>query len=123
MFARPHAILAALALGPILAVANNPTVTVTVTAPGPTVTAADQCNTGNLMCCQSTQSVCSHPLNRSVFQSLFSRGFFIQVSNDSTGLVGILLALLGIVVSGDGLIGATCSPITVSPYISSSEVL
>ena len=36
---------------------GEPTVTVTVTAPGTTVTAASQCSTGDLQCCESTISV------------------------------------------------------------------
>ncbi|KLO14556.1 fungal hydrophobin [Schizopora paradoxa] len=51
-----------------------------------------QCNVGSEQCCSSTQTA----------------------SEASTGLLGGLLSLLGIVV-GDitGLVGVTCSPITV----------
>ncbi|OCH93160.1 fungal hydrophobin [Obba rivulosa] len=66
-----------------------PTVTVTVTAPGPTVTAASQCSTGDLQCCEQVESADS--------------------------LAGsLLLGLLGIILKDVTLlIGATCSPITV----------
>ncbi|EIW85893.1 fungal hydrophobin [Coniophora puteana RWD-64-598 SS2] len=65
------------------------TTTVTVTAPATTVTAASQCNTGDIQCCNSTSSA----------------------SDPATSL---LLGLLGIVVQGvDVLVGIDCSPISV----------
>ncbi|KAF9483031.1 fungal hydrophobin [Pholiota conissans] len=78
MFARASSVFV-LAL-PVLAVANV------------LPRQSNQCNTGSLQCCQSTQSAASA----------------------STGLLSGLLSLLGVVV-GDltGKIGVTCSPISV----------
>ncbi|KAI5121526.1 hypothetical protein M0805_002586 [Coniferiporia weirii] len=87
---------AALAL-PLLAVATptiperrggGGTTTITVTAT-PTATTVSQCNTGNLQCCQSTES-------------------------SSDPVTSLLLGLLGIVLEGINVpIGVTCSPISV----------
>lgn len=64
--------------------------TVTVTAPPTTTTApASQCNTGSLQCCNSVQSA-------------------------SSGAVGLLLGLLGVVLQDlTVLVGITCSPLSV----------
>ncbi|OCH84029.1 fungal hydrophobin [Obba rivulosa] len=97
LFARAHIFLLYILSLTLLAVATpwgaggggEPTVTVTVTAPATTVTAASQCSTGDLKCCDSTVS-------------------------STSGLGGLLLGLLGIVVEGvEGLLGVACSPITV----------
>ncbi|KAF5347800.1 hypothetical protein D9756_010272 [Leucocoprinus leucothites] len=66
------------------------TTTVTVSAPPTTTTApASQCNTGSLQCCNSVQSA-------------------------SSGAVGLLLGLLGVVLSDlTVLVGLTCSPLSV----------
>ncbi|KJA22758.1 hypothetical protein HYPSUDRAFT_40550 [Hypholoma sublateritium FD-334 SS-4] len=57
----------------------------------PTSGPSNQCNTGSLQCCQSTQSA----------------------SSPST-LLSIIFGLLGVVVDGlTGQVGVTCSPITV----------
>ncbi|KJA22759.1 hypothetical protein HYPSUDRAFT_185826 [Hypholoma sublateritium FD-334 SS-4] len=53
---------------------------------------SNQCNTGSLQCCESTQ----------------------DASTANTGLLGVLLSLLGINVGSiTGQVGVTCSPITV----------
>ncbi|EGO01039.1 hypothetical protein SERLA73DRAFT_179079 [Serpula lacrymans var. lacrymans S7.3] len=72
------------------------TVTVTATAPGSTVTTVSQCNTGDLQCCNSVESA-------------------------SSSGVADLLGLLGIVL-GDitGLVGITCSPLSIIGLGSSS---
>ncbi|EMD31832.1 hypothetical protein CERSUDRAFT_88700 [Gelatoporia subvermispora B] len=99
MFARPYLFFVYVLSFTLLAVANpwgapptttsTPTVTVTVTAPASTVTAASQCSTGSVQCCESTESA-------------------------NSGLGGLLLGLLGIVVEGvDVLLGVNCSPISV----------
>ncbi|EMD36640.1 hydrophobin [Gelatoporia subvermispora B] len=69
---------------------STPTKTITVTAPGPTVTEpASQCSTGPIQCCDST-----------------------EMASSANGAA--LLGLLGVVVQGiDALIGVNCSPITV----------
>ncbi|KAI0071608.1 fungal hydrophobin [Panus rudis PR-1116 ss-1] len=66
------------------------TKTITVTAPGPTVTIpADQCTTGPVQCCQS-----------------------METAGSKAG--SLVLGLLGIVVEGlDVLLGLSCSPISV----------
>ncbi|KAF8905915.1 fungal hydrophobin-domain-containing protein [Mucidula mucida] len=75
---------------PLDARGGQPTVTVTVTAPGTTSTIpAGSCNTGPIQCCNSVQSASSDP-------------------------VSLLLGLLGIVLSSLNVdVGLTCSPITV----------
>ncbi|EMD36431.1 hypothetical protein CERSUDRAFT_115442 [Gelatoporia subvermispora B] len=93
MFSRVPAFLFFVLSLALLAVASPwgaPTVTVTVTAPGPTETAASVCSTGSAQCCESVQSATSE------------------------GIVATLLGLLDIV-AGDitGQVGLTCSPITV----------
>ncbi|CAL1710925.1 unnamed protein product [Somion occarium] len=67
-----------------------PTQTITVTAPGPTVTESPgQCNTGPIQCCNSVQAASSNPISA-------------------------LLGLLGIVVTDlTALVGLGCSPISV----------
>ena len=57
-----------------------------------------QCNTGDLLCCQSTQNTAPAP----------------------SSFLGGLLSLLGVVVQAVDLpIGVTCSPITVSSSLTS----
>ena len=65
-----------------------------VAAPqGPAPISASQCNTGNLQCCQSTQT--SEPT--------------------PTSWLGGLLSILGVAAQGVSVpIGVTCSPISVS---------
>ncbi|KAF7800307.1 hypothetical protein EIP86_011556 [Pleurotus ostreatoroseus] len=75
----------------LLAVAmpNNPTVTVTVTAAAPTVTTVSECNTGSISCCNS-------------------------VVESNSAEANLLLGLLGVVLgSVTGLLGLGCSPISV----------
>ncbi|KAF5375921.1 hypothetical protein D9615_008253 [Tricholomella constricta] len=69
---------------------GTPTVTVTVTpAPSPTTIPASQCNTGDLQCCNSVESA-------------------------SSDAVGLLLGLLGIVLTDlNVLVGITCSPLSI----------
>ncbi|KAF5350883.1 hypothetical protein D9758_010487 [Tetrapyrgos nigripes] len=71
---------------------STPVVTVTVTSPPTTTTVSSgggQCNTGSLQCCNSVQKA-------------------------SSSSVGLLLGLLGIVLSDlNVLVGVTCSPISV----------
>ncbi|KAL0956188.1 hypothetical protein HGRIS_002347 [Hohenbuehelia grisea] len=65
------------------------TTTVTVTAPGSTVTSVDQCNTGPIQCCNSVQKA-------------------------SAPSAALLLGLLGIVLQDvTALVGITCSPLSV----------
>ncbi|KAI5118972.1 hypothetical protein M0805_001111 [Coniferiporia weirii] len=89
--------LAALLASPILAAATpggapttKPPVTTTVTVTAtPTATTVSQCNTGDIQCCQSTESA-------------------------SSASGAALLGLLGIVLDDlNVLIGVTCSPISV----------
>ncbi|KAF8641759.1 hypothetical protein AX16_009836 [Volvariella volvacea WC 439] len=90
MFSRAASVfLIALLAFTALVAATNPTVTVTVT-PAPTSTSpASQCNTGSLQCCNSVQAA-------------------------SSSAVGLLLGLLGIVISDlTALVGITCSPLTI----------
>ncbi|KAF9461137.1 fungal hydrophobin-domain-containing protein [Collybia nuda] len=84
MFARTS-VIAMLAL-PLLAAATVLPRTTTPTTP------ASQCNTGDLSCCNSTQE-----------------------SNALTGPVAALLALLGIDLGSiTGIVGSTCSPLTIA---------
>ncbi|EGO01041.1 hypothetical protein SERLA73DRAFT_105567 [Serpula lacrymans var. lacrymans S7.3] len=72
------------------------TVTITATAPGTTITSVSQCNTGDLQCCNSVESA-------------------------SSAGASLLLGLLGIVLSDvTGLVGITCSPLSVIGIGSSS---
>ncbi|KAF9467660.1 fungal hydrophobin-domain-containing protein [Collybia nuda] len=69
---------------------HTTTVTITATAPGSTTTIpASQCNTGDIQCCDSVQKA-------------------------SSGAVGLLLGLLGVVLQDlNVLVGVTCSPLTI----------
>ncbi|KAF8889939.1 fungal hydrophobin-domain-containing protein [Infundibulicybe gibba] len=69
---------------------HTSTVTVTTTAaPAPTQIPASQCNTGDLQCCNSIQSA-------------------------SSGVIGALLALLGIDIEPiTAIVGLTCSPLSI----------
>ncbi|CAL1710922.1 unnamed protein product [Somion occarium] len=93
MFARSTMTVFSVLLLALLAVATNTppptTTTVTVTAPAATVTAVNQCNTGSIQCCN-------------------------QVVTADSGLGGLLLGLLNIVVTDlNVLLGVECDPITV----------
>ncbi|KAF8510794.1 hypothetical protein JB92DRAFT_2938283 [Gautieria morchelliformis] len=96
---------------------NKPTVTVTATAPGPTVTTISQCNTGGAKCCTSVGAANSLP---GVGVILGLLGIVLQ---DASVVVGLgCVNLVGNSCTEqpvcctdndfDGLINIGCSPIT-----------
>ena len=85
---------------------SPPTQTVTVTA-APASTAAGDCNTGDIQCCEQVQSV-SYQFEFQLFHAL------IGAPQASSGGASELLGLLGIVLSDlDVLLGINCTPINI----------
>ena len=73
------------------------TKTITVTAPGPTVTSGGQCNTGPIQCCNSVQAVSYYRLSSIISKSdgiRFSRPALIPFLPFSACLVSFSLTSL-----------------------------